>query len=130
MSMVFGIWLMVAGAVAVLAGVSGARQAERLRRFGQTAWATVVPAPAGEGDDDWPRQRLIQYALADGRILERLAPPRARALPGAKVLIWYDPAAPDDVLIFGRSAVNSDVLFIGIGVALVLLGAAISGIGY
>jgi hypothetical protein len=130
MSVVFGIWLLVAGAVAVLAGVCGARQAQRLRRFGQTAWATVVPAPAADGDDGWPRERLIQYSLADGRVLERPAPPRRGTLPGTKVLIWYDPAAPDDVLVFGRSAINSDVVFIGIGVALLLIGAAFAGIGY
>lgn len=121
---------MLAGAIAVLAGVSGARHARRLRRFGQTAWATVVPAPAADGDDGRSRRRLIQYALADGRVLERLAPPRRRALPGTKVLVWYDPAVPDDALVFGRSAINSDVVFIGIGIALLLAGSAIAGIGY
>jgi hypothetical protein len=128
--MAFGIWLLLAGAVAVLAGVSGARRAWRLRRFGQTAWATVLVAPTADGDDGWPQQRLLQYALADGRVLERLAPPRRRALPGTKVLLWYDPAEPDDVLVFGRPAINSDIIFIGVGIALLLLGAAVAGIGY
>jgi Protein of unknown function (DUF3592) len=130
MSVVFGVWLIVAGAVALLAGGSGARHTQRLRRFGQTAWATVVPMPAADRDEGWPPRRLIQYPLADGRVLERLAPPRRRTQPGTKVLVWYDPAAPDDVLVFGRSPFNSDVIFIGIGIALLLIGAAIAGIGY
>jgi Protein of unknown function (DUF3592) len=130
MSIVLGVWFILAGAVAVLAGASGARHAQRLRRFGQTAWATVVPAPAADGRDGWSHRRLIQYPLADGRVLERLAPPRRHAQLGTKVLVWYDPAAPDDVLVFGRSTINSDVIFIGLGIALLLVGAAIAGIGY
>jgi hypothetical protein len=50
--------------------------------------------------------------------------------PGTKVLVWYDPSAPDEVLVFGRSAINSDVIFIGIGLALMLVGAAVAGFGY
>jgi len=130
MSVVLGIWVILAGGIAALAGVSGARRAYWLRHYGQTAWATIVPASATDDDDGWPRQRLLRYALTDGRVLERFAPERAHTRPGAKVLVWYDPAAPDDVLVFGRSPINSDVVFIGIGVALMLVGAAIAGIGY
>ena len=54
-----------------------------------------------------PGRTLIQYTLADGRVVERVSPGTARKAassrrPGPRVLIWYDPEDPQDVLVDGR----------------------------
>jgi hypothetical protein len=119
----FGIWLAVGGAVATLAGLSGMRRFRRLRRGGQTAWAATIPAAVPTG------RPLLQYTLADGRVMQRIAPAALRRRPGEhgkKVLIWYDPDDPDDVLIYGRWGRASDRAFLAAGVMFILLGAGIA----
>ena len=44
--LVYGVWLALAGAVAVLAGLAGTRHRHRLRASGLTAWAMVLPTPS------------------------------------------------------------------------------------
>jgi hypothetical protein len=41
------------------------------------------------------------------------------------VLIWYDPADPADVLVYGQQGRVSDLVFLIGGAALILFGAAI-----
>lgn len=132
MVIVFGIWAAVAGAVAALAGLSGLRRVRRLRRDGVTAWALTVPEPVpagGEAADPDDRPRL-QFTLPDGRVVERIGPaPRRRSgtpRPGDKVLIWYDPADPDDVLVYGHWGRTSDRAFLIIGLLLIAVGTAIA----
>ena len=128
----FGVWVAVAGGVAALAGLSGLRRVRRLRRDGVTAWALAVPepAPAGEPPGSSPRRTMLQYTLADGRMVERPGPvPRRRSgspRPGDKVLIWYDPKDPDDVLVYGRWGRAADRAFLTIGLLLILLGATLT----
>jgi hypothetical protein len=125
MLIVIGIVLAAAGSLAVLAGLSGMHRVRRLRRAGVATWALTVAPPASE-DVPGPRQVLLQYTLADGRVFERiaLAAKRKAALhPGQKVLVWYDPKDPDDVLVYGRWGRSADRAFVAAGAALVLLGA-------
>ena len=125
-----GVLLALVGALAGLAGLTGLARIRRLRRDGLTAWATIVPALRG---DDEPERIAVQFALADGRVIERprgRRPGRASALaPGQKMLVWYDPANPDDVLTYGRGGRRSDWTFLAAGLLLIVAGAVIAVIG-
>jgi hypothetical protein len=147
MLIVLGVWLAIAGAVAALAGLSGMHRVRRLRRGGVSTWALPVPEPVtadelvtgpepGSGREPpagSPLRVLLQYTLADGRVIERSA--RARAAnkaplrPGEPVLIWYDPTDPDDILIYGRWGRAADRAFLAAGALLVLTGAAMAVAG-
>ena len=68
----------------------------------------------------------------DGRIIEQTFPhPRKAAAlkPGQKVLVWYDPADPSDVLVYGRYGRRADGIFIAAGIGLVIAGAVIAEFG-
>ena len=131
MNVVIGIWFAVAGGVAVLTGLTARDRVRRLRRAGERTWAMVVLAPAGDPDEPASgssRRILIQYPLADGRVIERLCPRplRRSAAPaaGQKVPIWYDPADPTDVLVNGWDGRYSDRMLLGAGLFFLLLGLA------
>jgi Protein of unknown function (DUF3592) len=153
MLIVIGVWVAIAGAVAALAGLSGMRRVRRLRGGGVATWAVPVPEPVSGPDEPVsgpeetvarpeetasaprppagsPPRVLLQYRLTDGRVLERSA--RARAAnkaplrPGEPVLIWYDPADPDDILIYGRWGRAADRAFLAAGTLLVLTGVALA----
>ena len=47
------------------------------------------------------------------------------ALPGERVLVWYDPADPLDVLVQGYEGRVSDMAFVIAGALLVAAGAVI-----
>jgi Protein of unknown function (DUF3592) len=135
MLILFGIWVAVAGGVAALAGLSGLHRVRRLRRHGVTAWALAMPEPApagGESGDPDGRLRL-QYTLTDGRVVERIGPAARRRpgtpRPGDKVLIWYDPADPDDVLVYGRWGRAGNLAFLATGLLLLLAGLALAAAG-
>lgn len=138
MPVMVGIWFAFAGGVAVLAGLTAMRRADRLRLRGITAWATVVRGPdaaadpAGAGDRDY--STLIRYTLADGRIMERrFSAPlrRARALiPGERVQVWYDPADPAEVLVRGRDGRYVDWAFAITGILLIFAGTGIARFGH
>ena len=86
-------------------------------------------SPSGNSPDpDDSDQVTLQYALTDGRVLERpVISRRARPLaPGQKILIWYNPDDPADVLVYGRDGRKSDVTFIAVGLALILAGSALA----
>jgi Protein of unknown function (DUF3592) len=67
-------------------------------------------------------------------VVERIGPaPRRRPgppRPGDKVLIWYDPADPDDVLVYGHWGRTSDRVFLTIGLLLIAAGTAIGVAGH
>jgi hypothetical protein len=147
MAVVAGIWFALVGGIAALAGLSGMRASRRLRRDGVSAWAVAVPpaAPAGDaaqpgkaaqagqagGEPDWPPHRtMIQYALADGQVIERISPQPARKAaalrPGQQVLVWYDPADPQDVLVYGREGRIANRLFVAAGVLFILIGGGLA----
>ena len=73
MSIVIGVWFALAGGLAVLAGLSAMRRARRLRSSGLSAWAMIVASPAAP--DQPPhgsaRRMLVQFALANGQVIER-----------------------------------------------------------
>jgi hypothetical protein len=127
-----GILLAIPGALAVLAGARAMHRARRLRRAGVATWAlTLAPAPAPAASGDWqsagtPRELLIQYTLADGRVFERTtlasAGRKAPLTPGQRVLVWYDPEDPDDVLVYGRWGRFADRAFVAAGTLFVLIG--------
>jgi hypothetical protein len=122
-----GLWFAFAGFVAALAGLTTRGRVRRLRRSGRSAWAMVVPAPR---DVDARRRNLIQYPLEDGRVIERLCPlpvRKATALvAGQKVLIWYDPADPTDVLVNGRDGRYGNLAFLAVGVFFLAFGMSIA----
>ncbi len=128
MQIVIGLLLAAPGALAVLAGACAMHRLRRLRRAGVATWARTADTPASE---DWqsagtPRQLLIRYTLADGRVFERTTLARvgrqAALTPGQKVLVWYDPEDPDDVLVYGRWGRFADRAFVAAGTLLVLIG--------
>ena len=129
---VFGICLALAGGLAALAGLTGMSRARRLRRRGSPVWAVVLPQPASA--DEEPGRTVIQYALADGRVVERVSPGsarRARMLrPGQKVLVWYDPEDPQDALVYGREGRAADLAFVIAGALFIMLGAGIAALGH
>jgi hypothetical protein len=146
MPVLIAVWFALVGGLAALAGLAGMRRVRRLRRHGLTTWAVAVPAPAVRGSrpdallSPGPpsavrsRQVLIQYPLADGRVIERMAPSSARKSvslqPGQKVLVWYDPNDPDDILVYGRWGRAADRAFVTAGVLLVLIGVAVATFGH
>jgi hypothetical protein len=130
---VFGVWLAVAGAIAVVAGLAGARRRRRLQDSGLTAWAMVLPTPSDAGEQEpWAAQVNVQFALEDGRVIERAhgRPVRRSAAlkPGERVLVWYDPEDPADVLIYGRDGRWSDRTFLAAGALFVVIGVALTGL--
>jgi len=135
MLIVIGVWFALAGGVAVLAGLTAMRRARRLRRGGSPVWAVALPGPVSmdEGPGGPPRRTVIQYILADGRVVERVSPGSARKAamlrPGQKVLVWYDPDDPQDVLVYGREGRAADLAFVIAGALFIALGVGIAAIG-
>src|SRR5581483_2149056 len=128
---VTGIWMAVAGAVAALAGLSGSRRIRRLRATGLTAWAVAVPRPVSADRRRGRAGRVpFQYELADRRVLERVVfvtgKTAASLRAGEKVLLWYDPGDPQDVLVSGREGRISDTVLVIAGMLFILAGAGIA----
>jgi hypothetical protein len=121
--------LVAPGCLALLAGLCGMHRVRRLRRGGVATWALTLAPPASEQVPGTPRQVLLQYTLADGQVLERIAlavKRKATLHPGQKVLVWYDPKDPGDVLVYGRWGRSADGLFVAAGAVLVILGACLA----
>lgn len=136
MLILVGVWFALGGGLAALAGLSGLHRAGRLRRDGIPTFALTVAAPVEP--EDLPgrprRMTMLQYSLADGHVVERVTPrPARRKRPlslGQKVLVWYDPADPQDVLVYGRDGRIADLGFVLAGTVFVLAGAAIAVFSY
>jgi len=132
MLIVIGVWFALAGGLAALAGLTAMRRARRLRRGGSPVWAVALPGPvpAAEGAGGSPGRTVIQYTLADGRVVERLSPGSARKAamlrPGQKVLVWYDPDDPQDVLVYGREGRAADLAFVIAGALFIVLGTGLA----
>jgi len=134
MAIALGVWFAIAGVVGAIVGLAGRQRVRRLRRYGVKAWAVAVPQPATDGeraDEERPGERRValQYRLADGRVLDKFAPGaagKAALRPGQSVLIWYDPADPFDILVYGRDGRASDLVFMAAGAAFMLAGVGIA----
>jgi Protein of unknown function (DUF3592) len=137
MAILTGLLLALPGGLAVLAGLTGMHRVRRLRRNGVATWAVAVPPPPGDqrsAESAGPaRGQLLQYTLADGRTLEHAAhPPALRSAPlqpGQKVLVWYDPDDPADVLVYGRWGRSADRAFVAAGSVFIAIGAALTALG-
>jgi hypothetical protein len=128
---VYGVWLALSGGIAWLAGLAGARRRRRLRSSGRIAWAMVLPTPSARDEAAPGRPGIsVQFALDDGRVIERAHGRRARrsaALrPGQRVLVWYDPEDPGDVLVYGSDGRWSDRTFLAVGLVLVVVGVLLA----
>jgi hypothetical protein len=136
MLIVIGVWFALAGGVAALAGLTGMRRARRLRRGGSPVWAVALPRPVSmdEGAGGSPGRTMIQYTLADGQVVERVFPgPTTKAAmlrPGQRVLVWYDPDDPYEVVVYGREGRAADLAFVIAGALFIALGAGIAAIGH
>jgi hypothetical protein len=136
MLVITGLVLALAGALAAIAGLTDMRRMRRLRRSGVKEWATVVhPAaePPRRGDDSGPLPAMLRYSLADGHVVEQVFPrPGDVGTPDReqKVLVWFDPDDPSDVLVYGRHGNRANALFLAAGCALVAAGLAIAGHGH
>jgi hypothetical protein len=136
MLIVIGVWFALAGGLAALAGLTGMRRARRLRRGGSPVWAVALPRPVSmdEAAGGSPGRTVIQYTLADGRVVERVSPGSARKAamlrPGQKVLVWYDPDDPQDVLVYGREGRVADLAFVIAGALFIVLGVGIAAISH
>ncbi|HEY7432945.1 MAG TPA: DUF3592 domain-containing protein [Streptosporangiaceae bacterium] len=132
MLVVVGVWFALAGGVAALAGLAARHRSRRLRRRGVAAWALAVrpPVPPGEPPGRPPGRTLVQYALPDGRVLEGRSPGSARKssslAPGEKVLIWYDPGDPQEILVYGHDRMLSDLALVTVGALFIVLGGSIA----
>jgi hypothetical protein len=134
MSVLLAIVFAFAGAVAMLAGYADIRRSRRLRETGQTAWAMTITPPGSAADRaEGPQRPYLQYTLGDGRVVEQVCPGSLKKatglMPGQRVLIWYDPADPADILVHGRDSRPADRAFVLTGLALVLIGAVIGSFG-
>jgi len=129
-----GVWIALAGALALVVGLSARKHVRRLRDSGVKVWAMAVhgvapdSSPGSSTGSDGSEHVMLQYTLADGRVLERpVTSSRARPLtPGEKILIWYNPDDPADILVYGRDARKSDVTFIAVGLAFILAGSILA----
>ena len=96
----------------------------------------ALPGPVSVGEEPGgsPGRTVIQYTLADGRVVERPSPGSARKAamlrPGQKVLVWYDPDDSQDVLVYGRGGRAADLVFVITGALFIALGAGIAAIGH
>jgi hypothetical protein len=131
MLVITGLVLALGGALAAIAGLSDMRRMRRLRRSGVKEWATVVhPAaqPLRRGDDLGPLPAMLRYSIADGRVVES---GEADTLDrDQKILVWYDPADPSDVLVYSRHGDRANAVFLAAGSALVAAGLAIAALGH
>jgi hypothetical protein len=132
MSILIGLWFAFAGGVATLAALAARSRVRRLRRSGRSVWGMVVPWPAapGEATAGTRRRSLIQYPLEDGRVIERICPrPVRRAsapVAGQRLLVWYDPADPTDVLVNGWDGRFSDLAFLAVGMFFLVFGMGLA----
>jgi hypothetical protein len=132
MPVLVGVWFALTGGVAALAGLYGIRRAGRLRSGGVRTWGMAMRPPASpDKEPDGSRgQFLIQYTLADGRVMERITAQPARKQPalrpGQHVLVWYNPEDPDEVLIHGLQTRLADSVFLIAGVFFILIGAGLA----
>jgi hypothetical protein len=66
--------------------------------------------------------------------MERISPVSARNAamlrPGQKVLVWYDPDDPQDVLVYGREGRVADPAFVIAGALFIVLGAGIAALSH
>ena len=125
-----GVLLALGGCLAALAGAASMRRSERLRTHGVAVWAMTLPQPEPASERERERRTVLQYTLDDGTVVERTGPSQARTRaslePGRKVLIWYDPDDPAEVLVFGHYGRRSDRAFVIGGLLLVLAGVLVA----
>ena len=131
MPVLIGVWFGIAGSLAVLAGLTARLRVRRLRREGVAVWATAVPTPEpatpGPATPGPAGPVRLEYTLADGRVMQRLGAARGRRLrAGQKVLVWYDPADPGEVVVYGQEGRLSDRVFMLAGALFIVVGVGLA----
>lgn len=131
-----GVVLALAGGLAVLAGWTEMRRFRQLRQQGIPTWALAVTRPAAQDEAHGAAQQrrtLIQFSLADGRLVEQGYPGSLRKAqrlqPGQQVMVWYDPEDPREVLVYGRGTRVADCAFIAAGTVVILVGLLVAVFG-
>ncbi|MEV5006269.1 DUF3592 domain-containing protein [Streptomyces sp. NPDC055692] len=113
------------GGAMVLAGITSLRQTRRIERTGLRTWALVKRSPGWRDDDPSPARPLLQFTTEDDRVVEIVSPvPATRRRPlhdGDTLLIIYDPANPDAILVHNRERRLLDYGFIAAGTLVALL---------
>jgi hypothetical protein len=136
MPIVIGALFALPGGLAALAGLCGMHRVRRLRRHGLPAWAMILPPRAIEESlrDGSRAQTLMQYVLADGRVIERICPAAARAAArrgsGQQLLVRYDPSDPQDILVHAREGWYADRAFVAVGALFIVIGIWIAALGH
>lgn len=123
-----GAVIVLGGALSLIAGVTDRRRVRRIRAGGETAWATIVPAPKHPEYEPSAYRPLLRFRTADGRPVEVFSPrPPSRRRPlteGRKILVYFDPADPAQVVMHGGRD-RADLAFIALGAA-AIVGAVVA----
>ena len=118
-----GLVILLGGAVSLIAGIADLRRSRRIRAEGETAWATIVPAPKHPEYEPSAYRPLLRFLTSDGRSVEVFSPlPPTRRRPlteGRKILVHFDPVDPTQVLLHGSRG-RADLAFIALGIAAVV----------
>jgi len=135
MLVITGLVLAAAGALAAAAGLADMRRVSQLRRRGVKAWATVVGRPAAvpfRDEDGGPPPVALRFSLADGRIVEHVLPHSAKSQTHeqGRVLIWYDPGNPADVLVYGHPGRRGNAFFLALGCVTLVGGLVIASLAH
>ena len=125
---VFGVWLALAGAVALL------------RRAGRAAPGPAAAPPradgvgrdrpgAGRGKAAAPHAGAVPAGGRAGAGADRARGRHPHGTPaaGQKVLVWYDAEDPGDILVYGRWGRAADWAFVAAGAVAVLGGLILAG---
>lgn len=123
-----GMVIVLGGAVALIAGIADRRRTRHIRAAGETAWAVIVAAPTHPEYEPSAYRPLLRFETSDGRVVEVFSPlPPTRRRPlteGRKILVYFDPAEPTQVLIHGGRQ-RSSATFIALGIV-AIVGALIA----
>ncbi|MFI6870169.1 DUF3592 domain-containing protein [Nocardia sp. NPDC050406] len=111
------------GSVFFVVGVVHIRRTRTLRRSGAKAYGQVVRLATSAGENGTLYHPVVRWVTQDGYTVERSAAVGKSWIvnfrPGTQVLVHYDPADPDRMVIEGYSS-GSEWLFCFLGAAVVV----------
>lgn len=114
--------------MSLIAGIADWRRVRHIRAAGETAWAMIVAAPRHPEYEPSAYRPLLRFETSEGRPVEVFSPlPPTRRRPlteGRRILVYFDPADPTQVLIHGGRQ-RAGVVIIALGIA-AIVGAVIA----